>query len=154
MKKMLFAFCVFTASLTEAQTTNFYTNVTNLWYQGQKAEVLALGEQRLNINSNDMPGLIIKLAYADEFSQLGVLSNLYCRVLTIGETITNEHFITHYPFLQFATEFNLEFLKTYNPSPSELLEEQAKGLIPHKPFIYYLLLEALQEDGLCEPLEP
>jgi len=154
MKKMLFAFCVLTTSLTEAQTTTFYTTVTNLWYQGQKTDVLTLGEQRLNINSNDMPGLIIKLAYADEFSQLAALSNLYCRVLAVGETITNKNFKTHYPFLQLATEVNLEFLTTYQPTPQELLEEQAKGLIPYKPFTYYLLLEALQKDGLFEPLGP
>jgi len=154
MKKMLFAFCVFTASITEAQTTNFYTTVTNLWYQGQKTEVLALGNERLNIYSNDMPGLIIKLVYDLEFLQLETISNSFIKVTSVGETITNENFQLRYPFLKESNDFMLE-LFTQNPfTPEELLLERAKGLIPHKPFALYKELEALQKDGLFEPLEP
>jgi len=154
MKKLLFTLGVLMVFIMEIQAVDFYTNVTNFWYQGQKTKVLALGEQRLNINSNDMPGLIIKLAYADEFSQLGVLSNLYHRVLSLGETITNENFTMQYPLLKYDTEGCLEFLTTYHPSPAELLQEQAKGLLTEKPFPYDFILEALQKDGLCKPLEP
>jgi len=157
MKKMLFAFCVFTASITEAQTTNFYTTVTNLWYQGQKAEVLALGQERLNINSNDMAGLIIKLEYEGEFLQLESISNTLHKVLSIGELITNVNFKTQYPNLKETIESDLEIIAIFsgfNLSQDELEAERAKGLIPHKPFALYKELEALQKDGLFEPLEP
>jgi len=154
MKKILLVFCVLTTSLLEAQTTNFYTTVTNLWYQGQKTEVLALGQERLNINSNDIAGLIIKLAYDEEFLLLNSISNSYEKVIQIGQTITNDNFKIHYPFLKINNEYMLDFLTTYHPSPLELIEEQAKGLLPQKPFTYALELEALKKDGLFEPLGP
>jgi len=146
--------CVFTASLLEAQTTNLYTTVTNLWFQRHKTEVLAFGQERLNINSNDMPGLIIKLTYDGAFTQLTTLSNSLQNVISVGKTITNENFVVCYPFLKISNEFMLDFLTTYQPSQIKLEEEQVKGLIPNKPFPYYKELEALQKDGLFEPLEP
>ena len=157
MKKMLFVFCVFTASITEAQITNFYTTVTNLWYQGQKTEVLTLGQERLNINSNDMAGLIIKLEFESEFLQLASISNTSNKVLLIGESITNENFKLQYPDLKETIELDLETIAIFtgfNLALNELEAERAKGLIPNKPFTLYKKLEALQKDGLCEPLEP
>ena len=153
MKKMLFVFCVFTASITEAQTTNFYTTVTNLWYQGQKSEVLTLGQDRLTINSNDLAGLIIKLEYDLEFLQLETISNSFIMVTVVGESITNENFQLLYPFLKESNDFMLELFTQSHFTPEELLLERAKGLIPNKPFALYKELEALQKDGLFEPLE-
>ena len=138
----------------EAQTVDFYTNITNLWYLGQKTEVLALGEQRLNVNSNDMAGVIIKLEYEEEFVQLNLISNTLNKINFIGETITNKNFQACYPDLKESNDLMLEFLKEYHPTPAEIIIEQAKSLIPNKPFALYKELEALQKDGLCEPLEP
>jgi len=137
--------------LLEAQTTNFFTTVTNLWYQGQKTEVLSMGQDRLNINSNDISGLIIKQAYDEEFLNLTTLSNALINVLSVSATITNVNFQTRYLLLKENNECMLEFLENYFPSQFELEVEKAKGLIPNKPFTYYLELEALQNDGLCEP---
>jgi hypothetical protein len=151
MKKILFVSCVFTVSILEAQTTNLHTTVTNFWYQGQKAEVLALAQERLNVNTNDMAGLIIKQAYDEEFLLLTSISNSYMRVISLGQSITNENFQALYPLLKANNEHMLDYLTTYHPSPIELLEEQAKGLIHNKPFTYDSELEALHKDGLFEP---
>ena len=142
------------SSLTEAQTTNFYTNVTNLWYQGQKTEVLAIGQERLNINSNDMAGLLIQWSYDLEFLRLDYVSNSLSRIVQSGASITNTNFKANYPFLKESMEDMLEFFSTYHPTPTELAEEQAKGLISNKTFADFIILEALQKDGLCEPLTP
>jgi hypothetical protein len=40
--------------------TNFYSNVTNLWYQGSKSNVLEIANARLAQNTNDIAGLILK----------------------------------------------------------------------------------------------
>jgi len=48
MKKVLIGFmlAVIGGSVSLAQT-NFYTNVTNLWYQGHKSNVLNIANARL-----------------------------------------------------------------------------------------------------------
>ncbi|MDD2600148.1 MAG: hypothetical protein PHO37_13140 [Kiritimatiellae bacterium] len=43
--------------------TNFYTNVTNLWYQGYKTNVFAIANERLAQNTNDIAGLILKAEF-------------------------------------------------------------------------------------------
>ena len=155
MKKLIILIlCMLASSQTEAQTTNFYTTVTNMWNQGQKTEVLAIGQERLNINSNDMAGLIIKLEYQEEFLLLEGLSNLLIRASMIGASITNANFYACFPDFNEGTQWSLEFLSTYSPDSTELAIERAKGLISNKPFSYSKELDALQKDGLCEPLTP
>lgn len=154
MKKLMFVFGLLAVSTAEAQTPNFHITVTNLWFQGYKSNVLEMAEQRLNINSNDMPGLLILNAYEMEFSQFDAVSNTLNRITLVGETITNENFKPYYPFLKFRNDYMLEYFSNYPPSPATRVEEQAKGLIPYKPFMFNKELEALQKDGLCEPLGP
>jgi len=150
MKRWVIVFGILVVSTAKSQTTNFYTNVTNLWVQGHKSNVLEIVEQRLNTNTNDMPGLLIKLAYQEEFLLLDSISNTVNKIIFVGGTITNQNFKTHYSSFKENQEFMLDFLTTYHPTPTELIQERAKGLIPQKPFIYYKYLEALQKDGLCD----
>ena len=150
MKRWVLVFGILAVSTAKSQTTNFYTNVTNLWHQGHKSNVLEIAEQRLNTNTNDMPGLLIKLAYQEEFLLLDSISNTVNKTISVGGTITNQNFKTHYSSFKENQEFMLDFLTIYNPTPMELIQERAKGLIPQKPFIYSKYLEALQKDGLCD----
>ena len=154
MKGLIIVLGVLAASAAEPQVTNFYTNVTNLWYQGHKSNVLEIAEQRLNINSNDMPGLLIKLAYEEAFLHLGTISNSLNNVIVAGGAITNANFKACYPRLKFNNEYMLEFATRYHPTPTQLMNERAKGFLPNKPFPYGKELEALQKDELCEPLDP
>ena len=150
MKVWILVFGVLVASTVKSQNTNFYTNVTILWYQGHKSNVLEIAEQRLNINTNDMSGWLIKLAYEEEFSQFDSISNTINKVIAIGGTITNENFKEQYSSFKENQEYMLDFLTTYHPTPAELAQERAKGLISKKPFIYARYLDALQKDGLCD----
>ena len=95
-----------------------------------------------------------RLEYEEEFLQLNSISNTLNKINFIGETITNKNFQAFYPDLKESNDLMLEFLTEYRPEPAEIIAEQAKSLIPHKPFALYKELEALQKDGLCEPLVP
>ncbi len=145
MKMMLmltlqaFGFCAY------AQT-NFYTNVTNLWYQGYKTNVLAIASARLAQNTNDIAGLILKMEYHLAFSEMSEISNSFWRVINVGDTITSPHFSEKYPDKRANLLEILDFIRTNPISPAELTEEQAKGNINHKP-LPAVLIEALQKDG-------
>ena len=93
MRKMLIglmlAVCGGVAGLAQ---TNFYTNVTNLWYQGYKSNVHAIANVRLAANSNDIAGLILKAEYHLAFCERAQLSNAYLRVIQRADTITTTNF--------------------------------------------------------------
>jgi hypothetical protein len=126
--------------------TNFYTTVTNLWYQGNKSNVLAMANARLAVNSNDIAGLILKMEYHFEFLEMPEISNSFWRVINVGDTITTSNFVAKFPderenFLQL-----LQLFTEHQMSPAELATEQAKGNINHKDMPTDLI-EALQKDG-------
>ena len=147
MKKLLVAFMLTVANgnVSLAQT-NFYTNVTNLWYQGYKTDVLEIAEQRLNVNSNDIAGLILKAEYDLAFLELATISNSFQRVIQIGDTITSTNFVKRF---EVERENLLELLDVFKNEPipmNELPVEKAKANIIHKP-LPTKLIEALQKDG-------
>ena len=62
MKKIIVIFGLTVVSrIAVLAQTDFYANVTNLWYQGNKTNVLAIANARLAQNSNDIAGLILNL---------------------------------------------------------------------------------------------
>jgi len=126
--------------------TNFYTNVTNLWYQGYKTNVLEIAEQRLNVNSNDIAGLILKAEYHFAFLEVSAISNAYLRVLQVGDTVATTNFAKRFVIeRQYITDILDDF--TESPvTPDELLRDKPKANIIHKP-LPTKLIEALQEDG-------
>jgi len=148
MKKLVvtFMFAVAVGNSVFAQT-NFYTNVTNLWYQGYKSEVLEIAEQRLNVNSNDIAGLILKAEYNFAFYEVDNISNAYLRVIQVGDTITTPNFVKRYQ--ERSRNRILWVLDDFaeNPvTPQEIQAEKPKALINQKP-LPANLIEALQKDG-------
>jgi hypothetical protein len=135
---LAFVFCV------RAQT-NFYANVTNLWYQGYKTNVLQIALQRLQSNTNDIAGWILKMECDVEFLDMPALSNSLQRVQTTGVTVTSPHFHALYAELFQETTLLLEMMKEY--SPDELAADKAKIPIPNEPFGHRSVLDALQKDG-------
>ena len=69
---MLALSCV--AQTNQPPVDNFAL-VTNLWYQGYKTNVLAIAEQRLAANSNDLAGLVLKMEYDFSFLNFSNISN-------------------------------------------------------------------------------
>jgi hypothetical protein len=120
--------------------------VTNLWYQGHKSNVLEIAEQRLNVNSNDIAGLILKAEYNFEFYETGDISNAYLRVIQIGDTITTPNFVTRYQ--GFSRQRILWILEDFAEEPvtmQDIQEGKQKALINNKS-LSASLIEALQKD--------
>lgn len=133
---------------TNAPMDNF-SLVTNLWYEGHKSNVLAIAEQRLAANSNDLAGLILKMEYNLEFCNDACFSNDISRVLTAAGTVTNGVFRKNYPTMEMDLAFFLFFLANApRPSPAELEADKAKALIIHKPMTCEDYLKWLHDDGL------
>jgi hypothetical protein len=137
---------VVSGSATFAQT-NFYTNVTNLWYQGYKTNVLDIANTRLAANSNDIAGLILKAEYNFEFYEVGDISNAYFRVIQVGDTITTTNFVKRWQEL--SRERILWILDDFAEepvTPQDVQEGKQKALINEKS-LPASLIEALLKDG-------
>jgi len=147
MKKLVVTlmFTVVSGNAVFAQT-NFHTNVTNLWYQGYKTNVLAIANARLAVNSNDIAGLILKAQYDVEFLELNTISNSCQRVIQIGDTITTPNFVKRFGFERQDYFDILDMLKNEPIPINELPAEKAKAHINEKP-LPTRLIEALQKDG-------
>ena len=151
MKKLMIGFMlmVTSGSIALAQT-NFYTNVTNLWYQGYKTNVFNIANARLAINTNDIAGLILKAEYHLAFSEDAALSNAYLRVIQIGDTITTPHFVQCWQGERGSKQNYLHILDfmAENPmTPQQTQIERQKGFINEKPLPDADLIEALLKDG-------
>ena len=133
---------------TNAPIDNFSV-VTNLWYNGYKSNVLAMAEQRLAANSNDLAGLVMMMEYNLEYSNDSCLSNDIFRVLSVAETTTNSMISANFLEMKEILQDFLDFLKNdYHPTEAELQEEKAKANIIHKHMTYERYLKWLNDDGL------
>ena len=151
MKKLLIGFMltVVAGSACLAQT-NFYTNVTNLWYQGHKTNVLEIANARLAVNTNDIAGLILKAEYHLAFCEDAALSNAYLRVIHVGDTITTTHFVEEWRKEWGGQQDYLHILDYMSKNPltsQQIQKERLKGFINKKPLSDAYLIEALLKDG-------
>ena len=125
--------------------TNFYEEVSSMWYSGNKTGVLSIAEQRLQQNTNDVAGLLLKLEYEVEFLQLSSVTNTMVQALAAGGAFTGTNFVQVYPALQ----ADYEVMKTVvtNYPPEELTADQAKSSIVGKTMSCDAAIRALQDDG-------
>jgi hypothetical protein len=138
----------FVASVSAAGTqTNFYTTVTNLWYQGHKSNLLEMVETRIQQNTNDIAGLIIKADFDIAFTRDDTISNSVKRVLEVGSTILTTNFANVFPDCKTNLLGILEDVSLNPLSGEELLKEQAKGNFKHTHLLSIEYLEALLKDG-------
>ena len=149
MKKLMigFMFAVVSGSNVLAQT-NFYTNVTNLWYQGYKSNVLEIANTRLAANSNDIAGLILKAEYNLEFYEVNNISNAFLRVIQVGDTIMTPNFLELYQEVSRDCILGtLDDIAKKPITPQEIQAEKPKAFLKYKELAHDLLLEALLKDG-------
>ncbi len=150
MKKgmIVFVFVVANWSACPAQT-NFYTNVTNLWYQGHKSNVLAIANSRLAQNTNDIAGLILKAEYHFAFLEDDAVSNAYLRVVQVGDTITTPNFVQDWQIGKAREDIIdlLDVIAEIRLTPQQIQIEKQKAFINEKPLPNGSLIEALQKDG-------
>lgn len=134
---------------TNQPPVNYFVLVTNLWYQGYKTNVLAIAEQRLAANSNDLAGLILKMEYNTAFSNVESFSNDINSVIHAIKNSIGTNYNDKIKFLMSDLNYSLDLLATeYRPTPEELAQDKAKFYIIHKPMTYEVPLKALHDDGL------
>ena len=156
MKTILATLALFFCSLafpafaqTNALPADSFVLVTNLWYQGYKTNVLAIAEQRLAANSNDIAAVFLKLEYDIEFIRTNDVERSIAKLLRLANCATNaniakyrDEIITGYSL------FRNFLLNDYHPSAEVLEQDRQKGFLNHKPFSSERYLKALHDDGL------
>ena len=126
--------------------TPYFDNITNLWYQAHHSNVLAIANQRLAANSNDLAGIILKASWDFEFSNATILSNSLNRLIAVGgscqlPSFTNEFTIT-------VEDVNCTLQGLSLETPSQLAEDGVKRGLPGKQMHFLEELKAL-DDGGC-----
>ena len=132
-----------------------HTTVTNLWQQGRMSNVLAIAEQRLACNSNDIAGLILKVDCDLNFVNLDTISNSLQRAINCGNTITTPEFSPLYPFFKYCLEDFLDAYAEEYPA-EEIKADRAKAMLPKKTLLFEDNLLAACLDGLVTnyPAQP
>ena len=126
-----------------------FTLVTNLWFNGYKSNVLAMAEERIAINSNDLAGLVLKMEYDFAFMNASCISNDIFSVIARAGTITNTTVKSHYAEMKSFLESFLSYLEEdYHPTLAEIEADRAKALLIHKQMTHERYLKWLHDDGL------
>ena len=127
-----------------------YSTVTNLWWNGYKTNVLAIAESRLEANTNDIVGIMLKLEYYFSFTYRDDFTNNIPKAIEVAAKVHTPNFSAVFDdFVETMTE--LETFIRENPlSESDLQRERAKGSIAHKRMNFRCYLKALDDDGFFE----
>lgn len=157
MKKALCPFIVslIIAPALTAEPPAFFSNVTNLWYQGQMSNVLEIAAQRLAANPNDFAGLLLKMEYElnSEFDDLSCVSNSILAALAVSTNITTALFSQLKEDFQYSLEDFLELLSDERMLANKE-EDKAKAFLPGKRMLFEEDLLAACLDGLATNLPP
>ena len=144
MKQIMFALMLLSFP-ANAKASPYFDNITNLWYQAHHSNVLAIANQRIAVNSNDLAGVILKASWDFEFSNASILSNSLNRLIMVGRmchspSFTNEFVITTEDVACTLQGLSLE-------TPSQLADDVAKRGLPGKQMHFMEELKALDDDG-------
>ena len=125
--------------------TDFYEQVSSMWYSGNKTGVLNIAEQRLQQDTNDIAGLILKMEYEIEFLNFEAMTNTMQQVVTVGSGISTTNFATVFPSVQGSVNHLLNMIPLY--PTNEIAADREKGNISGKPLDFGDAIKALQDDG-------
>lgn len=122
-----------------------FDNFTNLWYTARFSNVLAIANQRLAANTNDIAGVLMKASWEFEFLEPTDISNTLRRVIQVGSMchspcFTNEFETTKIDARLLLEAFSLE-------PPEERAADRAKRGLPGKQPHFMEELKALDDDG-------
>jgi len=148
MKRSRFALAALIALAGVVQAfgqTNFYEEVSSMWYSGNKTGVLSIAQQRLQQNTSDVAGLILKMEYQIEFVELSAVSNTMQRVLDVGSQVTTTNFAAAFPLVQSDINHLFQLLPLY--PTNETAGDIEKANISNKPLSSGYAIKALQDDG-------
>ena len=127
--------------------TNYYSLVTNLWFQGSHTSVVQLAQQRLLTDTNDVAALITMSGYYRCYSDHEAYSNVASHALSSASNVMSSAFQSNLNFLTFSITESLDFMTVYHPTPQECAENIRKANRPGLFFIYEEPLRLLDEDG-------
>ncbi|HMP83682.1 MAG TPA: hypothetical protein PKA41_13370 [Verrucomicrobiota bacterium] len=128
--------------------TGFYEQVSSMWYSGNKTGVLSIATQRLQQDTNDIAGLLLKMEYQIAFIDFDQVTNTMSRVLQVGGAITSANFAATFPTVEADINHLIGMIPLY--PTNEIAADQAKGNLPNKPLIHGAVIKALQDDGFFE----
>ena len=137
MKKTVASIVLAIAAQANAQTNapiDYFTLVTNLWWNGHKTEVLQIAEQRLAANSNDIVGLLLALEYDVEFINLQQISNSVKEVIESGSIISTPNFSRRYFHMKTDLEEFLDVVAIYPMDEYEA--DRAKAFLHGKRMLF------------------
>ena len=153
MRKAVFTIMLAVPFLLLAEPPTFFSNVTNLWFQGHKSNVLAIVQERLACNSNDIAGAILKMEYDLEFLNLNEISNSIIRVDNILREVHTPNLINEQERFPFFLDKILT-LFTNQEMYADLEADKAKALLPEKRMAFERMLSAVCLDGLITNYPP
>lgn len=133
----------FSASMALASVT--FDNFTNLWYTAQFSNVLAVANQRLAANTNDIAGVLMKASWDFEFLEPSDISNALARVIQVGNTCHLPSFTNVFETTKVDARLLLEIFPL--EPPEERIADRAKRGLPGKVPHFISELKALDDDG-------
>lgn len=143
MKKS--ATIVILALAFNASASAYFDNLTNLWYTAQHTNVLAIANQRLSVNTNDVAGWFIRASYDFVYADAATQSNSLDRVLAVYPSISTPAYLQSCIFLDADIAGIKRWLSHETPAQhaETLLKGSRPGRLPH----YIRQLKALDDDG-------
>ena len=131
-----------------ASNTPFSDNVNSLWLSGKKTDVLAIANQRLQSNPNDLAGLLLKMQYQMAFFDVLGFKDSIPKVLTVGESIHTPLFSAAFGNSRYGLAYIQQNVPAY--SAQEISSESTKGNINGKPLEFLEILQYAETDGLIK----
>lgn len=133
------------AAAINASASAYFDNLTNLWYTAQHSNVLAIADQRLAANTNDVVGCLLRASYDFVYADAATQSNSLDRVLAVYESISTPAYQRACLFLDADVAGIKRWLSHETPAQhAETLEKGSRpGRLPH----YFRQLKALDDDG-------
>ncbi len=128
---------------------SFVCQVEGMWRSGDYAGVLAIAQQRLSTDTNDLPGLLLKYEYEVEFLQLAAATNTASDILRVAPQIGTERFAEVRELVVQDAQAALELIPQYPPDEyaADLLKA---GTITNKHLPCDYAIRALEEDGYIQ----
>ena len=153
MRKLCLMSIILVSFSLGAETPCFFTNITNLWFQGHKSNVLAIAEERLRANNDDAVGLLLRLEYDIEFLNVERLSNSVLRVKSVFAPIETQNLSFWKPVFMETLDYLLDVQTTTN-FYARLDVDRAKAALPEKHMLFDDEVRALCLDGLVTNYPP
>ena len=128
-----------------ASASPYFDNITNLWYTAQHSNVLAIANQRLAANTNDVAGWFMRASYDFVYADASTQSNSLDRVLAVYLSINTPA----YRQSCFLLDADVVGIKRWlsHETPAQHAETLEKGSRPGRLPHYIRQLKALDDDG-------